>query len=162
MNTDPTEVSLAHRARLENALDRHPRAKGRAVATTTWDDSPFVAETIQKDDVYQLLEVIASELMFPEDCGSLTITTTGWAAPLPESGRPEGPPSEHPDAVRVTVAVTIDAELAKTGETRSSLRFDDGRDDILDGAGQGALGDAIVRAWHQITEAGLDALGGPR
>lgn len=158
MNQQPTDDHLGH---LSRALDDAP--EGRATASALLADStPAEFETHTSDDLYGLLAEVAGLLMFPEDARALIVTTTGWAAPLPASGVAETPPSEHPDAVRVTLALYVDGTLYGRGQVASGLRFADGRDDVFALDGSGRLNDAVLDAWSAVTLAGLESLGGAR
>jgi hypothetical protein len=106
------------------------------------DDSFRLCFLAQHPDVYELLASSSSSLGRMFDAAALI--TSGWAAPLGPTGRPEGPPSEHAMRRRVRLAVVVsDVGVA------SVVRFADEPDDVIVDAGSatGSLAEAIDTYW---------------
>jgi len=89
-------------------------------------------------DVYEMIESSEASQVAKQS-HYVVVVTTGWAAPLPSSGEPDGAPSEHPMKRRVRLTV-----IASRDEMASVIRFQDDDDVVVDeGSATGTLADAI-------------------
>lgn len=93
----------------------------------------------QHQDVYDLLSDGQNALVASGFTYTL-VATTGWAAPISDTGEVEGAPSLHPNRRRVRLAVVANRE-----SVASVLRFQDEPDSPITDPGQatGSLADAI-------------------
>lgn len=75
-------------------------------------------------DVYDLLKEYAEAGQKERECVGFVLRSTGWAAPLPSNGEPDGAPSRHPERRRVALHIAASLEgvvsriyFADTGES---------------------------------------------
>jgi len=110
---------------------------------------------INKDHTYVLLnahpdiyEILSEELYDFSQYAGILIHTSGWAAPLDESGNIGVAPSQHDSRRRVALASCV-----TPGSVGSALSFsDDPTDVVLDpGSATGSLAEALVSFWEKNT-----------
>ena len=100
-----------------------------------------VERIAEHGDLYEMLEEPSTDIKVSAFDG-FGVLTSGWAAPLPKDGDDfEGPPSQHPEKVRVRLFSYCDSE----GAVHSSIKFGDGRETVYDeNQARGSMRDAIV------------------
>ena len=97
-------------------------------------------------DIYQLLDEVENGIDLKADKADFfALDTCGWAAPInPETGQPDGAPSQAKDRRRVRLVLVVNTE----GHTASALKFED-QDEVITDNGQahGPLATAILQAF---------------
>ena len=145
----PIDLAEVVEQRIHESLAGSPAAfhleQARLYGVNVPKEGPEVTLTLvlEHSDIYTLLDTPESACARMFDAAALV--TCGWAAPISESGEPEGAPSEHPGRRRVRLVVVVgDAGVA------SVLRFeDDAENPILDaGEARGPLAEAVNGFWY--------------
>lgn len=104
----------------------------------------------EHEDVYQLLGQ-SSILSDSHNTIAALVYTSGWAAPLSDSGEIEGPPSKHDLRRRIHIASCITWQ-----SVGSALYFVDSQEIVLDsGSASGTLAEAIDSFWKNYKYNGV-------
>jgi len=93
------------------------------------------------EDVYNTLSEAPKHLLLTgRKFSHYGVETSGWAAPLGDTGNCEGTPSEHPERKRCRMVSVI----SRTGEMSSLLLFQGEDEPVCDnGEATGSLADAL-------------------
>lgn len=142
------EKAILNESKIHNILDDYedPFSLKFASVWTQTQTGDMVCRGNSRD-IYDLLSEEYT-IHLAKDAKCFTVVTTGWAAPIEDTGN-DTPPSQAPNRRRVRLVIQVsDAGVF------SILRFQDKPDEIVtdEGKATGSLADAVNQLWKKANK----------